>query len=127
MTPHLDAFRYMTTFDNKSTGFGMSFDDEENPTTQFCKRYRASIIQTKQEMVEMQDLAAMSPALLDLAHASAIYQERHPVVDIKMTNRSLELLIKDFNDLTEMQQFLRSTPNAMDEFMKWKHWEALKR
>jgi len=109
-----------------TTGFGVEFDTEENETNAFCKRYRASITQTKQEMVEMQEYA-FSPAMQDLAAASAAYHERHPVVEVRMTNRSLDTLVADFKMLSQVRRFIEVTPNMMEEFSKYMMWERLKK
>lgn len=120
----LDAIRYMTTFDQNNTGFGMSFDNQNNPTTNFCKRYRASIMQTKKLQAEMTHLP--SP-FEELRQASDVYMQKHPVIEITMSNYNLETLISDFRELTKLQQFLRINPKMMEEYYKWLTWEGLKK
>jgi len=106
--------------------FTDEFDPAINPTTDFCKRYRASVVQTKQEMVEMQK-GNVSLAFKSLIDASAIYHKRHPVVDIKMSNHNLEVLVKDINEFTEMQQYFRRNPDAMNDYLKYRTWQAISR
>ena len=113
-----------TTFDNNTIGFGMNFDNEENLTNQFCKRYRASIMQSKQEMIQMQDL---TPVLRDLAEASQIYSQRVPAVDIRITMTQLNVLLHDFNEFSKIMQFFHSHPKEYNEYQKFLTWEGLKK
>jgi len=113
----------MSTFDQNNTGFGMTkFDSQENKTNNFCKRYRASIIQSRQEIVEIQP---MLQPWKDLALTTEAIQQRCPTVDLHMTNNSLDMLVQDFNELTEMQQYFRRNPEAMHEYMKYKTWQGI--
>jgi len=113
----------MTTFDQNRTGFGMTqFDTQENKTHDFCKRYRASIMQTKVDMIEIQQ---MPSPWKDLALTTEAMQQRCPAVDIRMSNNSLDTLVHDFNEYAEMQRFFRTNSQALNEYMKYKTWEAL--
>lgn len=112
-----------TTFGN--TNFGTTcFDTEENETNAFRKRYRASIMQTNKLQAEMSHLP--SP-FAELKQASDVYMQKHPVVEITMSNYNLETLISDFRELTKLQQFLRINPKMMEEYYKWLTWEGLKK
>ena len=113
---------WQMTFDTYP--FTDAFDPAVSPTTQFCKRYRASIVQTRMEEAEMEKFP---PVFQSLAETSSMYMRRHPVVDVKMSIPNLEVLLKDFEDLTKLQQFIRLTPGMIEEYQKFLTWAAISR
>jgi hypothetical protein len=100
-------------------------EHEDDMMQAFIKRYRCTLTQTKEEMLETHILDSLSPLLRDLTEVNDVFQIRHPVVQVKIANERLDTLVNDINELMHLRQFLRITPDAMHEYNKFRTWEGL--
>lgn len=113
----------MTTFDNNSTGFGMTFDEGKPDYNAFTWKYHANIVQSQHKMIRMPDPSYWLPShspVTTMQTAQTI-----PCLQVTLPNESLDSIIKDLQRLKHLEQFLSSNEIAKHEYFKALTWETL--